>query len=789
MRTLKPTSRRRPVWQWVLLALLVLVVGGAVTVAGLVGLRIVDPAHLAFWRQQTKEYPADWVAVPISAQKIPAYSAITKEQLTNPKTGQLATMIVPPDAVPKKAIVNLSMIGRVVGREHHPGFAFTEDELLPPGSHAGVAGGTPVGKRSLTLDAGKLKGVFGLQEGDHLDLLADIPVDRLSAFGGADAGRPVYLTALAATEEKGAKKPAETRVLARDAVIVSPVTTRARPVTSSSMMGGTSTRTVPVQEVVLAVAEDDVGRVTKALDWDLEILCATRSGRPEPKEAAPAAPSAVAVPVLVREVPAYSELTEADFLDPVTQRTRYESASLAEVNRRGIVPNVADLIGRVVRRQLFIGRVIIEDDLLPRGARPGITGGLEHDRQAMSIEADKIIGVENLRAGDRLDVVAGFSLEQKLVTKDTEKLSDGTVRTIEGQRSTIRPTRLSSEASLGGRAEHWYVAIDAELVVPLGTVVNRAAAAPANDKSKPQVVVAVESRDVPSMAQALAAKEIVLTAVARPAEKPGGPGGKPAAPEGMVVVPAAPKGLPAFEPLTRESLRNQETRREEWRLLDARTAADEHVLTDPQKLLGRILNKEKRQGEYFVEGDFLPPWVKPGLAARVPPGKCAVVIPLAKRELQQKSEPSQSSDANHKTNGEPQLVEVQEQTVDGSHIDILAARPLQFGSNVVVVSGGSTLANRMRVTPVVHDGILLHQTSLDVVLAVDPAEVAPLEEALAGHAVLRMVLHSGQVPDPSKEPSVAGFDGSGGASTIEALVGSKREIYVFGGANQPAVKQ
>ncbi len=209
------------------------------------------------------------------------------------------------------------------------------------------------------------------------------------------------------------------------------------------MMGGTSTRTVPVQEIVLAVAEDDVGRVTKALDWDLEILCATRSGRPEAKEAVPAAPSSVAVPVLVREMPAYSELTEADFLDPVTQRTRYESASLAEVNRRGIVPTVADLIGRVVRRQLPIGRVIIEDDLLPRSARPGITGGLAHDRQAMTIEADKIIGVENLRAGDRLDVVAGFSMEQEAVRKETERLTDGTVRTIESQRSAVRATRLT----------------------------------------------------------------------------------------------------------------------------------------------------------------------------------------------------------------------------------------------------------------------------------------------------------------------------------------------------------
>ncbi len=149
------------------------------------------------------------------------------------------------------------------------------------------------------------------------------------------------------------------------------------------------------------------------------------------------------------------------------------------------------------------------------------------------------------------------------------------------------------------------------------------------------------------MAQALAAKEASLTAVARPAGMPGAVAGKPAAPAGMIVVPAAPKGLPSFEPLTRESLRNQETRREEWCVLDTRTIADEHVITDPQRLLGRILNKEKQQGEFFVEADFLPPWVKPGIAARVPPGKCAIVVPLIENQTQEKVERSQFSETKN----------------------------------------------------------------------------------------------------------------------------------------------
>ena len=531
-----------------------------------------------------------------------------------------------------------------------------------------------------------------------MDLLADVPLDKLSLFGGPEAVRPMLVVQPAGHAENAGKTRTETRVLARDVLIVTPVTTRMKPVVTSSLTQGTATRNLPVQEVVLAVGEDDIGSVTKALDWDLGILCAARSGRPEPKDvndAEPAPSGPVTVPVLVREVPAFSELSEADFRDSVSQHIRYGSASLAEVNRRGIVPNLSDLIGRVVKRAMPVGRMIVEADLLPRGAPPGITGAIGPDREAMGIDAAKIMGVENLRAGDRLDLLASFDLSQEQERKETERLADGTVRVIESRMSATRATRLSTEASLGGRAEHWYIAIDAELVVPVGTIVNPPLGTVPTDKEKSQVVVAVNSRDVPALAQALAAKNIVLTALARPAGRGGAPADKPVAPPGKLVVPAVPKGLPAFEPLTQESLRNLETRREAWSVLDAETVAKEHVVTEPAQLLGRILNQEKRQGEYFTEGDFLPAWVKPGLAARVPAGKRAFVIRISEQQSEQKVERSQYSETKTKTDRERVKIENLAQAVDGTHVDILVSRPVQYGSNFVVRSVGHTLANRM----------------------------------------------------------------------------------------------
>ncbi len=384
MRAIRPTNRRTSLWTKLLLGFGILLVGGAGTVAALGAMKIVDLQQLAFW-SKPKTYPADWLEVPICSKTVPPYTAVTDDYLT--------VLHAPPEQAQKLTdkgilITYAQVRRRVTARQHEVGKAFTENDLLPKGSRPGIAGGTPPGKVAITLDASKLQGVYALKEGDHVDLLADIPLDKLSWFGGPDAGVAAIPVHFAPHGDKD-KPQTETRVLARDAVTISPVITRAKPVSSSSLTQGMTTRTVPVQEIVFAVGEEEVARVTKSMDCDLQIMCAARSGRPDEKQPEPAPPGPVAVPVLVREVPAFTELTETDFRDPVTQRVRYQSASLLEVNRRGIVPNLSDLLGRVVKRNLPIGRMVMEEDLLPAGSPPGITGGIGPDRQAMTIEADE----------------------------------------------------------------------------------------------------------------------------------------------------------------------------------------------------------------------------------------------------------------------------------------------------------------------------------------------------------------------------------------------------------------
>ena len=158
MRPIKPNTRRRSLWRTVLLAIGAIVIGGAGTVAALAGLKVIDLAKLAFWRSQAG-HPGglDWHS--LSARSIPAYTTVTRDYLFNAKTGDLVLKWVPPDAVPKGIITDLSKIlGRVTAREKPAVHYFFESDFLPVGTRPGIVGGTPLGKRAITLDAGKLEG-------------------------------------------------------------------------------------------------------------------------------------------------------------------------------------------------------------------------------------------------------------------------------------------------------------------------------------------------------------------------------------------------------------------------------------------------------------------------------------------------------------------------------------------------------------------------------------------------------------------------------------------------------
>ena len=334
------------------------------------------------------------VRLPTAARNIPAFARVSDADLIDATTGIWTYAVIPESQCPKQALRTLPDIRRrVTAKEKPAGFIFTEDDFLPKGTLPGVAAGVPSNKRAMTLEASKLKGIDLLQTGDHLDLLAAVPVDRLMSTGDRDqawrAGSPLLSNATGAGSKS---KQTETRMLARDAVIVAPLTTRMRPISSSSLMQGSSTRTVPVQEVVLAINREDAAGVSEAVDMGLEIVATARSSRPDSEDSVTVPPGTVAVPVATRLISAYSEIVRDDLFDVRTRDQRFVYLPVDEVRSRRIVTQASELLGRVVARDRTAGEFMSRDDLLPPGTPPGLTAGVPVGKRAFAIGADQLAG-------------------------------------------------------------------------------------------------------------------------------------------------------------------------------------------------------------------------------------------------------------------------------------------------------------------------------------------------------------------------------------------------------------
>jgi hypothetical protein len=103
------------------------------------------------------------------------------------------------------------------------------------------------------------------------------------------------------------------RPLVQDGVVVTPVRTREVPISSSSLMQGTTTRTVPVQEIVLAVDPQEVAPLAEAMDLEYEIICVARSGRPvSPSPLQPAASSSSSAGTLSRVFTALTHVVQTN---------------------------------------------------------------------------------------------------------------------------------------------------------------------------------------------------------------------------------------------------------------------------------------------------------------------------------------------------------------------------------------------------------------------------------------------------------------------------------------------
>lgn len=163
-------------WYGAMASVLLLIVGG-VGYGAAVATDLVPPPSfdIASWfRSESEErlvQPPGTVAVYFALTDIPAYTRINRDHIVNPSTLQPTVQFFPPDQVPERWIQNpAKLIGRVLADDKTAGRVFTDNDLLPAGTAAGIAGGVPPGHRAVVIPSDDVAGLSELKRFDHFDV-------------------------------------------------------------------------------------------------------------------------------------------------------------------------------------------------------------------------------------------------------------------------------------------------------------------------------------------------------------------------------------------------------------------------------------------------------------------------------------------------------------------------------------------------------------------------------------------------------------------------------------------
>lgn len=668
------------------------------------------------------------VRIPINATPIPAYTRVDRTHMLNPATKRLTYQKLPPSSVIGISIVGVdqngshaedrvvdvknvddqvvfvlsgnrevnqanvlqlggalmninSIIGRVVKRDKRVGLGFQESTFFPKGTPEGIAGATPIGMRSITLDATKLTGVHALGTGDQIDLLASFPA-------GGDDG-PAASSILTGKPASFNKKDAgEPHLLAQNALVLKPVYIRNEATASSSLTQGKKVQNVPKYEVAIAVNPDDLIPLQRAINQSLTITCIARSMQPSGEKdqlTSVEDPETVMVPVTVRPVLAYNVVTREAFVSSATRTVKVESLPRKQVANMDIITSLDEALGAIARHDIPSGRFLRRSDLLngppsnspaqqnrnaahsvdpdsgsgfqyvtfqPQdtdsnnsatavGDRPAITRFIPPGRTAFAIPWNRVYGSEHLQIGDDFDLMVSYSLESKESTEETETRTDGTVIVRKTDSLSTRETERTWGSSFGFRAEPWFVATNAIVIAPvgfpppasaaraLGEQLNRRGNGTGNNElSGASIIIAVEDQDVEAVTAALATRDALfsigfhssnaVTETASPKTR-------------QIVVVSEP--LAPYEEFN-EGIWQGNRRRITSRIVSSDDKRFDDALTvdDVRFYYGRVFGRAKSKGDFLSEADFLPAGTKPGLAAGVKAG--FTFLPVSDREIE-----------------------------------------------------------------------------------------------------------------------------------------------------------
>lgn len=269
-------------------------------------------------------------------------------------------------------------------------------------------------------------------------------------------------------------------------------------------------------------------------------------------------------------------------------------------------------------------------------------------------------------------------------------------------------------------------------------------------------------------------------------------GPKPLDRRGMVAIPVSTVRIPAYTRVTRDQL---------W---DTTTGSFKVIYLAPQQvspeitrglgqIIGRVVSHDKTPGYAFTEADFLPPGTRPGLTAGIPAGKRAIRVAADKIQGVFGLEP-------------------------GDRFDLISTIPIDGAGGTGAMGGGiysqqlelqarlSNWKKQATVRVLVQNGHIVEPVTLrnvpvttntltngmqvrtkpvqEVVLAVEPGEIASLAEAMVVGADITCIPRSGRPDDPvdSVTPGLSAWSPYGG--TVPAPSRSNAPVAASGGDGQ-----
>lgn len=276
-------------------------------------------------------------------------------------------------------------------------------------------------------------------------------------------------------------------------------------------------------------------------------------------------------------------------------------------------------------------------------------------------------------------------------------------------------------------------------------------------------------------------------------------GPEPPSTAGLVAIPTPAREIPAYTRITRDHFWDPANGRLAVVYLPPQAVTKE-MLTQLPQVIGRVLNHNKAPGYVFTDADFMPDGTREGIVAGIPAGKRAIRVP---------ADDVEGLFGLHA----------------GDRFDLVATMPIEggrgggqafdlggvFAEQLALEAQLSNWQKQATVQVIVQNGVIVEamttrqipvvQTSVadgartrtrpvqEVVIAVNPEEVARLTEAMAVEAKIWMVPRSGRPDDPadSETPdlhpvspfsggSAAGGAGDGSYRVVETIMGQRREL-------------